>query len=234
MSPFIIFLIVVNIGYVLYYAAIITIDMNSKGKQTEDNTVNVEVEGITDDQIPDDDTPEETSSPIIGENEENEYASGSELDYQQSEYTDEFHTEDIASETVEDNPYGLTDEDEGTHTLPEDSMSDTSDGNVNDENKPSEVEDQESGNQPSEPELKIYEPAPQPPTEFVQHINAQSELITIESTMPVQPHMMAKTLLKARGLIKEEMEKEEFNEERTQVELPSNGISNETEVFDRI
>ena len=46
---FIIFLIVVNIGYVLYYAAIITIDMNSKGKQTEDNTVNVEVEGITDD-----------------------------------------------------------------------------------------------------------------------------------------------------------------------------------------
>lgn len=50
MSPFLIFAIVLTIGYVLYYAAIITMDMNAKPKSGASAEENIVVGDSTDDQ----------------------------------------------------------------------------------------------------------------------------------------------------------------------------------------
>ncbi len=50
MSPFLIFAIVLTIGYVLYYAAIITMDMNAKPKSGASTEENIVVGDSTDDQ----------------------------------------------------------------------------------------------------------------------------------------------------------------------------------------
>lgn len=50
MSPFLIFAIVLTIGYVLYYAAIITMDLNAKPKFGASAEENIVVGDSTDDQ----------------------------------------------------------------------------------------------------------------------------------------------------------------------------------------
>lgn len=62
MSPFLIFFIVVTLGYVIYYAAIITIDMNAKPKETTSTSETMETPDGMQSSDDNDDSEEETTS----------------------------------------------------------------------------------------------------------------------------------------------------------------------------
>lgn len=233
MSAFIIFLIVVTIGYVLYYAAIITIDLNAKSKSSDNKDLSIDTDGLVEqsndykesDEGSDDD---QASVPIEEQEDLSAVSQSVSIESEQpGEYEDmppyptseAIIPEDIYSDSIEeDNPYGLTDEEdqkESIHPVIESQNTDINDTDENDANPSEDINLPET----AVPVVQVFEPEP---SDLASTLNTKGEPITVESTMPVRPEMMAMTLLKARKLIKEDI----MNED--------NGISYETDVFDKI
>ena len=182
MSAFTIFFIVVTLLYVIYYAAIITIDMNAKPKSESDNSETMDTEGMVPDSdgteaSEDDDEP--ASTPI----EENESSSDEQpvIDAQPIP-EDEFIPSDVVP--VDDNPYGLTDEEDTPSDEPKDEHAQEPEV----ANAPS--EEVETPAEDKEPEVKVFEPEPTNGGLAVD-INNSNETIQAESMTPCMPNMLA-------------------------------------------
>lgn len=91
MSPFLIFFIVVTIGYVLYYAAIITMDMNAKPKDavTQGETMEAPDGMQTTDDNGGEDTEEETTSREADEENDDDNPEGHSEDETDDDHQDE-------------------------------------------------------------------------------------------------------------------------------------------------
>lgn len=91
MSPFLIFFIVVTIGYVLYYAAIITMDMNAKPKDavTQGETMEAPDGMQTTDDSGGEDTEEETTSREADEENDDDNPEGHSEDETDDDHQDE-------------------------------------------------------------------------------------------------------------------------------------------------
>lgn len=91
MSPFLIFFIVVTIGYVLYYAAIITMDMNAKPKDavTQGETMEAPDGMQTTEDNGGDDTEEETTSREADEENDDDNPEGHSEDETDDDHQDE-------------------------------------------------------------------------------------------------------------------------------------------------
>lgn len=256
MSAFIIFLIVVNIGYVLYYAAIITIDMNVKGKQTNDKDQTIDTDGLVEQSDEDDDlTDEEPSIPVEQYQGDDIYTSKSTIPESETQNDENINsdntmypvngnmnTADMRFDITDDNPYGLTDDDDNPRSIERIVDQQRADSNNDDDNK---VADDETESESKEAEIRVFEPQP---SDYATTLNAQGEPITAESTMPIRPEMMATTLLKAHNIIKQDFMKvntqhheadadKEDNHDDISNSVNSdvdNGISHDTEVFDKI
>lgn len=94
MSPFLIFFIVVTLGYVLYYAAIITMDMNAKPKDavTQGETMEAPDGMQTTEDNGDEDTEEETTSREADDENGNDNPEGSSEDETGDNHQEEDNT----------------------------------------------------------------------------------------------------------------------------------------------
>lgn len=102
MSPFVIFIIVLTIGYILYYAAMITIDLTAKSKSDAQAEVTIATDGLEDDQY--DENPRSVTETADG----NGFGfSIYEEPVHQHEEIDEAEEQDI-EEAVEENETGLS------------------------------------------------------------------------------------------------------------------------------
>lgn len=116
MSPFLIFFIVVTIGYVLYYAAIITMDMNAKPKDavTQGETMEAPDGMQTTDENGGEDTEEETTSREADEENDDDNPEG----HSEDETDDDHQDEDNSQGTC------MNDDVPPTETEPESQSSD--------------------------------------------------------------------------------------------------------------
>ena len=182
MSAFTIFFIVVTLLYVIYYAAIITIDMNAKPKSESDNSETMDTEGMVPDSegtesSEEDDEP--TSTPI----EESESSSDEQpIIGAQPIPDDEFIPSDAVP--VNDNPYGLMDEEETSSDDPNEEHAQEP------EEKKTPSEEVETPAEDKEPEVKVFEPEPTNGGLAVD-INNSNESIQAESMTPCMPNMLA-------------------------------------------
>jgi hypothetical protein len=149
MSAFVIFVIVLTLGYILYYAALITIDMTAKQKSDAATEENIDADGYSEDDVDDDVVPRNVidntetggfsfspSVPVIEE--------PAEIDEADEEEPLSAQTEDVVGNTVEDAVEEDTDEAS---------------------EEPSDVpakEEQETDEQVSEEEAPVEEPSEQP------------------------------------------------------------------------
>ena len=149
MSTFVIFVIVLTLGYILYYAALITIDMTAKQKSDAATEETIDADGYSEDDADDDVVPRNVientetggfsfspSVPVIEE--------PAEIDEADEEEPLSAQTEDVDGNTVED--------------AAEEDTAEASE-------KPSDVpaeEEQETDEQVSEEEAPVEEPSEQP------------------------------------------------------------------------
>ena len=152
MSTFVIFVIVLTLGYILYYAALITIDMTAKQKSDAATEETIDADGYSEDDADDDVVPRNVientetggfsfspSVPVIEE--------PAEIDEADEEEPLSAQTEDVDGNTVED--------------AAEEDTAEASE-------KPSDVpaeEEQETDEQVSEEEAPVEEPSEQPTEE---------------------------------------------------------------------
>ena len=149
MSAFVIFVIVLTLGYILYYAALITIDMTAKQKSDAATEETIDADGYSEDDADDDVVPRNVientetggfsfspSVPVIEE--------PAEIDEADEEEPLSAQTEDVDGNTVED-------------AVEED----TAEASEEPSDVPAE-EEQETNEQVSEEEAPVEEPSEQP------------------------------------------------------------------------
>lgn len=200
MSPFTIFFLVVTFLYIIYYAVIITIDLNAKPKSEGDSSETLDTEGMLANADANDDSSYEPST-----DREESYDSPAVEDYQPSgeEYHDDApiseETEETStpspSEMDEDNPYGLTDDD-NPGSIPEEQIEEV---NTPSETTPAEEEKIVPEQESHEPELRIYEP-PHVNGGLAEQLNASNETIEVESLTPCKPEMLADNVFDIVGI----------------------------------
>ena len=152
MSTFVIFVIVLTLGYILYYAALITIDMTAKQKSDAATEETIDADGYSEDDADDDVVPRNVientetggfsfspSVPVIEE--------PAEIDEADEEEPLSAQTEDVDGNTVEDA-----------------AEEDTSEASEEPSDVPAE-EEQETDEQVSEEEAPVEEPSEQPTEE---------------------------------------------------------------------
>ena len=152
MSAFLIFVIVLTLGYILYYAALITIDMTAKQKSDAATEETIDADGYSEDDADDDVVPRNVientetggfsfspSVPVIEE--------PAEIDEADEEEPLSAQTEDVDGNTVED-------------AVEED----TAEASEEPSDVPAE-EEQETDEQVSEEEAPVEEPSEQPTEE---------------------------------------------------------------------
>ena len=152
MSAFVIFVIVLTLGYILYYAALITIDMTAKQKSDAATEETIDADGYSEDDADDDVVPRNVientetggfsfspSVPVIEE--------PAEIDEADEEEPLSAQTEDVDGNTVEDA-----------------AEEDTSEASEEPSDVPAE-EEQETDEQVSEEEAPVEEPSEQPTEE---------------------------------------------------------------------
>lgn len=152
MSAFVIFVIVLTLGYILYYAALITIDMTAKQKSDAATEETIDADGYSEDDADDDVVPRNVientetggfsfspSVPVIEE--------PAEIDEADEEEPLSAQTEDVDGNTVED-------------AVEED----TAEASEEPSDVPAE-EEQETDEQVSEEEAPVEEPSEQPTEE---------------------------------------------------------------------
>ena len=152
MSAFLIFVIVLTLGYILYYAALITIDMTAKQKSDAATEETIDADGYSEDDADDDVVPRNVientetggfsfspSVPVIEE--------PAEIDEADEEEPLSAQTEDVDGNTVEDA-----------------AEEDTSEASEEPSDVPAE-EEQETDEQVSEEEAPVEEPSEQPTEE---------------------------------------------------------------------
>lgn len=193
MSAFTIFFLVVTFLYVLYYAVIITLDLNAKPKTDGTQVETVDTEGMipdNDEGLPDDtvsdDEEETTSAPVV------EHDTPIDAESDLSPFAP--HGNEIQPETQQpfDNPYGLGDEDETSleaSTAEIDSPSDETEHNQEEPN-PDSTED---GEEP-EPQIQFFGPEPSNGG-IAEDINNSQETLIAESLTPCTPNMLATEVL---------------------------------------
>ena len=149
MSAFVIFVIVLTLGYILYYAALITIDMTAKQKSDAATEETIDADGYSEDDADDDVVPRNVientetggfsfspSVPVIEE--------PAEIDEADEEEPLSAQTEDVDGNTVEDA-----------------AEEDTAEASEEPSDVPAE-EEQETDEQVSEEEAPVEEPSEQP------------------------------------------------------------------------
>ena len=152
MSTFVIFVIVLTLGYILYYAALITIDMTAKQKSDAATEETIDADGYSEDDADDDVVPRNVientetggfsfspSVPVIEE--------PAEIDEADEEEPLSAQTEDVDGNTVEDA-----------------AEEDTAEASEEPSDVPAE-EEQETDEQVSEEEAPVEEPSEQPTEE---------------------------------------------------------------------
>ena len=152
MSAFVIFVIVLTLGYILYYAALITIDMTAKQKSDAATEETIDADGYSEDDADDDVVPRNVientetggfsfspSVPVIEE--------PAEIDEADEEEPLSAQTEDVDGNTVEDA-----------------AEEDTAEASEEPSDVPAE-EEQETDEQVSEEEAPVEEPSEQPTEE---------------------------------------------------------------------
>ena len=152
MSAFLIFVIVLTLGYILYYAALITIDMTAKQKSDAATEETIDADGYSEDDADDDVVPRNVientetggfsfspSVPVIEE--------PAEIDEADEEEPLSAQTEDVDGNTVEDA-----------------AEEDTAEASEEPSDVPAE-EEQETDEQVSEEEAPVEEPSEQPTEE---------------------------------------------------------------------
>lgn len=226
MSPFTIFFLVVTFLYIIYYAVIITIDINSKPKSESDHSETLDTEGMLSSEEASDDNPddgsddEESSSSPLPE----ETPSDDENPFEEPE-TDEPYNIPSQAEEVDDNPYGLTDEEPTVSEPMSEDQAETDEVNDTDNQEtPSE--------EPFEPEVMIYEPEPVNGGIAVD-INNNNEHIEAESLTPCKPNMLADNVFDIAG-IKQSFYGSETPEQQTLSEKLPMGNDEEPLPMDRI
>lgn len=197
MTPFTIFFLVVTFLYVIYYAVIITIDLNAKPKTDGSQAETLDMSGIIpnnddDGNLDDEDIEESVSQPV---SEEETPDDNPEVEDQQFEKTPVPPYEE--NNSFDDNPYGLKDDDdfgEGSSSESEsdiESESQLGEGDTSDEDDPKE--------NPHEPEVVLYDSEPENGGIAVD-INNNNETINAESLTPCRPEMLASNVLDIVGV----------------------------------
>lgn len=139
MSPFLIFFIVVTIGYVLYYAAIITMDMNAKPKDAVTQGETMEApDGIeTTEDYNGEDIDEETASREADEENNDDYPEGHSEDETDDDQQGEYNNQG-AYMNVDESP--TEPESQTSDTEPEDDDIYGIDNQMNEESEKQETE----------------------------------------------------------------------------------------------